>query len=248
MPWALFETAYTFAHEAGIMFFNLRSTARMSQNHFLATMKSENLWRDQKANLAGLLVFGRTASASEPRDHVFALLGLSRVEKEVAIDYEKPVLQVFEDATRLGLLEGSPNLHLMSYAGFCGDRDIAWPSWVPDLQAPLLAMPLASLDPANATKGSEYRVVFDGKRMKLRGFELDTVSVVGSCAPSCPNKPINQMWLDFQRLIVCGEWVDICEGYSNKLYDLTGEPTIDVFLKTIMGEIGYSYDELKEVL
>ncbi|KAJ4345502.1 uncharacterized protein N0V89_011634 [Didymosphaeria variabile] len=87
----------------------------------------------------------RFMSATNPRDHIYSLLGMMAeflplgMECPVSPDYEAPVVSVFKDvATQIFI--NTPSLYLLSTVsyGLCngemsnpGER-VGWPSWVPD--------------------------------------------------------------------------------------------------------------------
>lgn len=98
----------------------------------------------QGATIADALVFARGLNSSQPRDHVFGLLGLNRyrslsvtIMEKLRPAYSRSVLDIFRDATVAALMEadGIPDLvfeeliyHHNGLRPISGD---GWPSWVP---------------------------------------------------------------------------------------------------------------------
>lgn len=88
-------------------------------------------------DLGDILFATRKCNASDPRDNVFALLGLARrsfANSGIKPDYTKPTEQVFEDVARsLFLGKENPSLHLLACAGtgFSSGRMLI-ASWIPD--------------------------------------------------------------------------------------------------------------------
>ncbi|KAI1409745.1 heterokaryon incompatibility protein-domain-containing protein [Hypoxylon sp. FL1857] len=94
---------------------------------------------ERKENLFPLLNKSRTRKATKDADHVFAVLGLAGdvakatelSQKLITVDYEKPVAQVFRDATWFIMLTHA-TLRPLAAAEFLEDRRIPdCPSWVP---------------------------------------------------------------------------------------------------------------------
>lgn len=85
------------------------------------------------------------ASASNPRDMVFALSGVAADWEELAIrvDYSKHYEEVFVDAARALIRSGG--LNLLFQAQDSGSKSsVRLPSWVPDWTRPMSMTPIAS--------------------------------------------------------------------------------------------------------
>lgn len=73
----------------------------------------------------------RTRAATDPRDHIFALLGvLPALAGSTVVDYTPPVPQVYIAAARFCITEDR-SLRILSAAGL-HDDDADLPTWVPD--------------------------------------------------------------------------------------------------------------------
>jgi hypothetical protein len=72
---------------------------------------------------------------ADPRDKVYALLGVSHIypEVELPITYRIPVHEVYKNLAKY-VIEGSKNLDILQYCGYDGDKPQMGPSWVPDWQ------------------------------------------------------------------------------------------------------------------
>ena len=88
--------------------------------------------------------------ASDPRDKVFAVLGLAGDEADTSLlapDYTKSVGQLFENVGRYLFLESKvPSFHMLAFAGvgFSPERkDMA--SWVPDIGREILTYPFSDV-------------------------------------------------------------------------------------------------------
>lgn len=92
----------------------------------------------QDSRLESLLSTTTRRQSTEPRDRIFALLGLAKdvdLSKdsfhELKVDYLKPVENLFADATRY-IIRQTQTFHVLSYVSHV-DLEIPtdWPTWVP---------------------------------------------------------------------------------------------------------------------
>ncbi|EPE34325.1 hypothetical protein GLAREA_10019 [Glarea lozoyensis ATCC 20868] len=73
-------------------------------------------------------------SATDPRDTIFALLGLSSYPESVTVDYSKSVRDIYVKATREMIIDTTgPSLNIICTT-YRSDRpsDHDLPSWIPD--------------------------------------------------------------------------------------------------------------------
>ena len=93
---------------------------------------------DAKMTLLDLLVTGRRFKASEPRDKVYAFLGIYedlRGEKSpIPINYALPVSEVFKKTT-IHILQEAGDLNILAHCG-SARNEVTIPSWVPDFSVP----------------------------------------------------------------------------------------------------------------
>ncbi len=84
--------------------------------------------------LLTLLVKTQSRQATDPRDRVFALLGLlaNRRYSGLQADYSVPLYLAFAFATR-ACIESDAVVDILEAAGLCYREDHKFPSWVPDL-------------------------------------------------------------------------------------------------------------------
>ncbi|KAI7265960.1 hypothetical protein KC345_g8326 [Hortaea werneckii] len=150
-----------------------------------------------------LLLMSRGLGATDPRDKIYALLGLSK--HDIEPDYSQPPESIFIDfalqtlgvATnkyaKLETIDGEPPLAtdrdfrrailLLSCAGR-QNQNLSLPSWVPDWTTTLASRPLIfGLNDTRYSAGGNRLGVFDWKYetgVHLSGILLDTVQVAGS--------------------------------------------------------------------
>jgi hypothetical protein len=94
------------------------------------------------APLIQLILMARNCAVTDPRDKIYALLGLSTAEDRQAIqpDYTKELAQIIKQVTVQHIL-GSKELDILQSVQ--GPR-INLPSWVQDLSAPSYHVPIAA--------------------------------------------------------------------------------------------------------
>ncbi|KAI4863611.1 heterokaryon incompatibility protein-domain-containing protein [Hypoxylon rubiginosum] len=86
--------------------------------------------------LSELLFEHRRGKATDARDRIFGLMGLSAEREEMEADYKKIDADVFTDAT-IDILRRSGNLDILGLVGSVRpDRPKDLPSWVPDYGSP----------------------------------------------------------------------------------------------------------------
>jgi hypothetical protein len=121
--------------------------------HSLSLIR-ENIRQKKPQILAGLLYNFANFSATDPRDKVFALIGLSVDVDPEFIDYGLNVSEVLNRTTRL--LIGDDVLVALNWLSYIGGHNRGdLPSWVPDWslprsqQSPLLARYPGFVPPVN---------------------------------------------------------------------------------------------------
>ncbi|QDS74898.1 hypothetical protein FKW77_003802 [Venturia effusa] len=125
--------------------------------------------------------FGRL-EASDPRDHIFSLLGLVDVDegKLVKVDYDASVENVFI-TTMTHCLEHYPKstFRLLSLVGYCpqGKYRKALPSWVPDFSSTsVLTRGFSNITFFAASGGLESDIAITSWSLTLRGRIVDTIT------------------------------------------------------------------------
>jgi hypothetical protein len=135
-------------------------------------------WGD---NLALAVGYSRYAEATDSRDKVYGLLGFAEPEAVAAIrvDYRKPVLDVYTEATEYFL--ANQRLSAFAWSGMAPTR-AGWPSWVVDFEwhSPAIAKPVLPelRDPGTAYSTWPGRIspqFLPGRVLRLRGVVIDNV-------------------------------------------------------------------------
>ncbi|KAL9599863.1 MAG: hypothetical protein Q9219_003557 [cf. Caloplaca sp. 3 TL-2023] len=106
------------------------------KDHFLNYLQKLNGIEKHKNDFqTAAIMFGRCRQLQcrEPHDKIYGLLGLLRMENDIQVDYDRPVLDVYRDAAMVYLLQcESPCILLDSARDDFSRPTVDWPSWVPD--------------------------------------------------------------------------------------------------------------------
>ncbi|KAG4436713.1 hypothetical protein IFR05_007796 [Cadophora sp. M221] len=251
MPWESFHEAFAFLEgemdlispkgtlDAYLYISGLSSTAELFSSHAPSPF------------LRLLSVHGHS-QASDPRDKVFALKGLATDADSIEIDYTKPIDQIYRD-TAFRLINISQTLDVLSVAAVhTSDIDLHLPTWVPDWRTPETAHSL--YDPEvdfgfHASAHSRYDPVIshDGLRLRLLGYELDTIAAIG---PLVVRRESWKLWRLIDNDVVWAAWAHLSgvTTDSGQTYGPTGESMMQVFRKTLLlndptGQMGASSQE-----
>ncbi|KAI1123638.1 HET-domain-containing protein [Nemania abortiva] len=142
-------------------------------------------------SLGRLLYYTRFFEASDPRDKVFAILGLWKSKRgdragkiDIRPDYNKDLLEVYIEATTAAIQE-SGNLDILSLVeGPRREATSRLPSWVPDYSQGAQLYPIvqpSAPSPYQLRLHANFKAPEDPKMRLLvvDGFEIDVVEEVG---------------------------------------------------------------------
>ncbi|KAH7379565.1 hypothetical protein BKA66DRAFT_466288, partial [Pyrenochaeta sp. MPI-SDFR-AT-0127] len=208
------------------------------------------IW-DNKISLSLLLACSWHFKAQDPRDKVFALLGMSRQEdrNKIVIDYELPVEQLYTSIAAMFLAGSgsdvlqdwkngdSEGLELLEGLSFIQRSSIdqpSWPtrtsnlpSWVPDFNQPLISSrifrPRFQAASSNLAGRSSFEV--QGNVLKVQGFILDRVGAVAE--ESHQNPGTNSLFFNLES------WLRITHSLE-PVYAATGQNRAEVLWRTLM--------------
>jgi hypothetical protein len=143
----------------------------------------------QTATLSGqalpqssILELGQRASATDPRDKIYGLIGLFGAELASKIDsnYSATVRDVFLDFVKVSINAGS--LDVLYHGHRPGGGTQGYPSWLPDRSARQLGPSLIFQTPAFTTSGETTPVVNfldGGSLLSCRGVLYDLIDGLG---------------------------------------------------------------------
>ena len=137
------------------------------------------------SDLKGVLSSARSASCSDPRDKIFAVLSLAHESQTrgIDVDYSKPAEAIFRDL----VLHFTSNLQTLDILRHCELRDdtggMKLPTWVPNWTVPRLSKPILISAPCENSKPRVRQQ--DGRILVATGVH----SAVIKCVESLP-RPI----------------------------------------------------------
>jgi hypothetical protein len=224
--------------------YDIRSVDTMRARRF-ASYVTEEMSQEHKG-LTRLLEGSRDLNTSDPRDKVFAVLGMctERDEEGFGADYAKTTEEVYAWFVRK-LIEKDQSLRILgcvSSQNETGSR-LRWPSWVPRLDQNKISFWLAGsdivCDPAfSAARGTKPIVMegLDQRTLCLRGFRLDRIRqclFIGDC--------IVQKSLDHPTLLKILEQWDPAPDFS-----AATESRYQALYRTLTADIGFKSARLKD--
>ncbi|TGO76816.1 hypothetical protein BELL_0135g00080 [Botrytis elliptica] len=145
--------------------------------------KLSDCTRHKTSSLLNYLFLSSILKSTDPRDHIYALLGLPRLEKYRSLlrpSYTKSVSLVFSEAARI-MIEDEHSLQPIVIACTSLRSNVSLPSWVPDWTArgsesvPLMRLRRNNFDPvANLSDFVGFSA--DGQILLVTGLLHDEVS------------------------------------------------------------------------
>lgn len=114
---------------------------------------------------------------ADPRDKVYALLGVSHLypEVELPITYRIPVHEVYRNLAKY-VIEGSKSLDILQYCGYDGEKPRMGPSWVPNWQHDNRLRMVQMLRNASGTRSSVARFSSNDNILVTPAFVLGTIT------------------------------------------------------------------------
>jgi hypothetical protein len=192
--------------------------------------------RDERATALQVLRWACNLTASDPRDSIFGILGLSdKFESLLPFpDYSRSTTQIFTDVAKRHLTQTKSlvfleNASIRSYFGY--------PSWVPYWSGPL-ALAHTQNPSYRASKSSEaiFKISSDDQELQLQGKEFDRVK----------NFPLPDQkgFRSVTREEKIRGWRNSCDvGFSLKTYP-TGEPVKEALWRTLCWNLDEVYGPL----
>lgn len=145
----------------------------------------------ERRPLLALLNGYRNAQCTDPRDRIYALLGISHESDSshpgLQIDYSRPTAEVYRAAAQ-AVIDSSEKLNIICMnqkeitdprTGRYHARHHPLPSWVPDWSTLIGSLPLASiLTNAKAAGATKARAVFppDGSKLTAKGVVIHKIT------------------------------------------------------------------------
>ncbi|KAL9044815.1 MAG: hypothetical protein Q9214_002074 [Letrouitia sp. 1 TL-2023] len=127
-----------------------------------------------------LLAQTKQCKCNDPRDRVYALLGLLDDDYGIVPNYEKSVTEVYQEMFIAFMKKQQPygNLNLLATCEIW-ESERGLPSWVPDWSPERKCVPLMNDDACGATGFSNAEaLVLDGNVLRVMGMEVGKISRV----------------------------------------------------------------------
>jgi hypothetical protein len=186
--------------------------------------------------LKGTYIFRKGLEASDPRDRIFALLGMSADAADLRIvpDYSKSKTQVYTEVA-MALIEQT-GLEVLAWCNFRASpgEDCQLPSWAPDWSRPF-SRPLGKFGKktdfrymASEDSAPQFRFLDSGKEFPIlcvSGVQVDNIFAVGRALPHFPVSDLTWLTNDqdpnFQLQL---EWLSDIEQLSKHCGNVYGSP------------------------
>ena len=197
---------------------------------------SSDVLQSSSALLALLLYDSRSYRATDPRDHVFATLGIlnqtALVKRDprcpIKADYHKSTAEVYLEAMKY-VLENTQSLNLLALKSdqISENSPDQLPSWVPDFTAegPLAFMLLlgAYFDASRCRSNVPQGFSITGQNLSVKGISLGHVSELSE---TCADMVREGRFEKCMKLVL----------NSEATYPFTGQNRIDVFWRTLIAD------------
>ena len=125
------------------------------------------------SNFPDFLTMTKKCKCTDPRDRVYALLGLLDDDYGIVPNYKKSVTEVYQDmfVACMNKQQPSLNLKLLAASGIWESAQ-ELPSWVPDWSPEKKCEPLMNHDGCGATGFSNAEALVDGNVLRVMGMEV----------------------------------------------------------------------------
>ncbi|KAE9374994.1 hypothetical protein N431DRAFT_465213 [Stipitochalara longipes BDJ] len=230
------------------MFFRMTRVAGTLAVQRAETQLAElvGIFKRDKTNLKTLVMTNSDRESTDPRDQIYALLGLASCPESMTVDYSKSrsVRDVYTEATKVMISDVTnnwreppkPSLNIIcsAYRAY-GRSKHDLPSWVPDFsvkQELVASFVFDVIEPDNDKASFGYNAMGDNGITTQFSFDIDDVLIVsgvfiGHITKINPplEKPRNRHW-DFKL------WEP--DNLDSSTYRHTGETAIDAFWQTLL--------------
>ncbi|KAH0533891.1 hypothetical protein FGG08_007490 [Glutinoglossum americanum] len=172
----------------------------------------------------------RDFEATDPRDTVYALIGMAKESPPIRANYLITKEEMFASTTR-HIMESSKCLDILSYA-YCGTQPLLHmvPFWVyrrtkahtdkPWTLSPEVGLQASKDSYTQLKDGSDWRVLI------VNGLAVDTVA--------CTGKPLCHESISFDWLAKLPQTFDMCRENASKLNENYGRSLIQCFISTVV--------------
>ena len=262
LTWQEFQLGLLFAMNTGLLFYQYDfvklSTTYRQLVSLLTTYTCFVEQETRYLDLITLLEAHRCVDATDPKDKVYALLGLSTNidgrPHTFVTDYDLSTSEVYKDVAK-AVLSKSHTLDLLSVPGITKHPSFPSPSWTPDWSGSHLTNSLTFKDSRgkyvldfNAARTDRFakEMSFRGESLILQGHVFDTIAHVGQIMdpfgamvatsnPSSDTAKQPAAITSFLYLMtVLSNWEDLCGRFARRdIYTTAPESLDTTFMRTI---------------
>jgi hypothetical protein len=234
-----------------------RNAVELLQTHTASRAHSMEDTRKQlrkgKLGLSRLIHISVLRSATDPRDKIYGLLGMTDNDPALQPDYTLSVAEVYTTATKAMLLHDRDLRALSFLVDSHLDRQPNLPSWALDFQnldhdrsfSNMTGDAYPCIYSAAPTVGPDADFTPDfedaDRLLQLKGVALDTIHTIGDCTfhPGLKTEDVFQLAPKLLQSTIT-QWKS-CTTSANEPY-LTGETSLVAFWKTVLSDkkvVGY---------
>jgi hypothetical protein len=206
LPWKSLSSAYEWVGKC-TTWKHLAGNTRLS----LLERSRANAMRE---DLCTLLLRHRGTLASDPRDHIFALVGLAYDGDQLTVDYELSASDVFVETAK-HILVKQKNLRFLAAAGMSQRTSPKLPSWVPDMRTKSLQKPLPF---SLLRSASEFSATCFRNHLSLRCCKVGRVTMTGDSAPELPQDISRPAIVGIRLYSTFFKWRRSMKAYSAEFY------------------------------
>lgn len=189
--------------------------------------------------------------ATDPRDHVFALHGITSAskEKEIVPNYRQATQSVYFEAATYAFRLKDP-FCLFPLAGItAGPRMTGLPSWVPDFTNFRERHPLMSINNGEpgfrASNDTQHEIELRDCHVRIKGIFVDEIVKVAKTLPGItaskmrsPDLKLVPAMSDFYRILLSRieEALALATEYCPNPYVYSKQPRSEAFWRTLIGD------------
>lgn len=192
MDWQILEKAARFILRPGeaVLSPDIRRLFPMLGAHRITQVSLQSMLNVNKKNILSILHNTQSTKCSDPRDRLFAILGVTDDVDDVEIDYSIPVTEVYIRwaRKRLERVQSLDVLHACANSSRAGDL----PSWVPDLRRPFgqdRLLWIYGQEMPYVYRGRTMSFSQDGLRLSVEGKFLCTIELLSQAADAVTDLP-----------------------------------------------------------
>jgi Heterokaryon incompatibility protein (HET) len=190
--------------------------------------KTENLFKSRE-QLLFVVSHCRSFGASDPRDRIYACIGLAQPLPGFEVEYLSPFHQTYTNfaITHINYTKGLGVVREAGLGTSIRDPAILLPSWVPDWRHPRLSSPLYR-SMYQASRESKACASFSPGKLSAKGILVDRVAAIAAYKPSDQH-----------------DWLKLALHNQPTTYRPLGIPQLQAYFRTILTDLNvYTGDRL----